>query len=264
LVDNLSKGRVGLSFATGWHAHDYVIRPENYANRRPLMFEQIPLVKRLWAGDEVEIPGVDGEPTAVRTLPRPIQSELPVWITASSPHTWKDAGRIGVNVLSSMIGNSLEDVEQLVRTYREARVDHGHDPRTGTVSLMLHTFLGEDLEATRDLVREPMKRYLRQFVDQLRPLLDSEYLEEDSTGFDDLLEHAFSRYFQTSSLLGTPDKCAALVQDLAAVGVDEAACLVDFGPGVEETLGSLELLADLVTEHGRPTGGVEEPRKDHT
>ena len=128
LVDNLSKGRVGISFATGWHAHDYVIKPENYADRRPLMFEQIPLVKRLWAGEEVEIPGVDGELTSVRTLPRPVRSELPVWITASSPHTWKDAGRIGVNVLSSMIGNSLEDVERLVRTYREARVDNGHDP----------------------------------------------------------------------------------------------------------------------------------------
>lgn len=252
LVDNLSNGRVGLSFATGWHAHDYVIAPANYEERRALMFRHLPLVQRLWAGEEVEIPGVGGQPTAVRTLPRPIRPELPVWITASSPHTWKDAGRVGVNVLSSMIGSSIEDIAQRVREYRTARVDHGHDPRTGVVTLMLHTFLGHDLETTRETVRAPMKRYLQQFVNQFRPLLDAEYLDESSEGFEDLLELSFTRYFESSSLLGTPEKCAGLVQDLATVGVDEAACLVDFGPGLAETLESLELLAGLRHRLGRP------------
>ena len=251
LVDQLSGGRVGLSFATGWHAHDYVIAPANYQDRRELMFRHIPLVQRLWAGEEVEVPGVDGHPTAVRTLPRPVREKLPVWITASSPTTFKDAGRIGANVLSSMIGNSLEDIARLVREYRAARVDHGHDPRTGVVTLMLHTFLGHDLEATRETVREPMKRYLKQFVNQFRSLMDAEYLEEGSSGFEDLLELSFTRYFDSSSLLGTPEKCATLVADLAAVGVDEAACLVDFGPGLEETLESLQLLAQLRRDHGR-------------
>jgi len=77
LVDNLSHGRVGISFATGWHEHDYVIAPANFEDRRELMFQNISLVRRLWAGEDVEIAGVGGKKVAVKTLPRPVQQELP-------------------------------------------------------------------------------------------------------------------------------------------------------------------------------------------
>src|SRR5207249_8113791 len=41
VVDNLSNGRVGLAFASGWQANDFVLRPENYANSKGVMLEQI-------------------------------------------------------------------------------------------------------------------------------------------------------------------------------------------------------------------------------
>ena len=34
MVDNLSGGRVGLSFASGWHANDFAILPENLPSHR--------------------------------------------------------------------------------------------------------------------------------------------------------------------------------------------------------------------------------------
>ena len=34
LVDNLSGGRVGVSFASGWHPDDFVLRPEAFANAK--------------------------------------------------------------------------------------------------------------------------------------------------------------------------------------------------------------------------------------
>ena len=30
VVDNLSNGRVGLSFASGWHANDFALAPDNF------------------------------------------------------------------------------------------------------------------------------------------------------------------------------------------------------------------------------------------
>ncbi|MEJ2415524.1 MAG: LLM class flavin-dependent oxidoreductase, partial [Exilibacterium sp.] len=36
LVDQISKGRVGVCFATGWHKRDFVFYPENYACRREI------------------------------------------------------------------------------------------------------------------------------------------------------------------------------------------------------------------------------------
>ena len=49
IVDNLSAGRVGISFASGWQPNDFVLAPENFADRKNLMFAQIETVQRLSA-----------------------------------------------------------------------------------------------------------------------------------------------------------------------------------------------------------------------
>src|SRR3989442_13234040 len=54
VVDNLSHGRVGVSFASGWHAADFVLRPENYADRKAVMADAIEVVRRLWRGEAVD------------------------------------------------------------------------------------------------------------------------------------------------------------------------------------------------------------------
>src|SRR5262245_19104674 len=48
MVDNLSGGRVGLSFASGWHPNDFVFFPEKYADRRGEVYTGLKLVQKLW------------------------------------------------------------------------------------------------------------------------------------------------------------------------------------------------------------------------
>ena len=48
VVDNLSHGRVGLSFASGWHKNDFILAPGNYAGRKEIMLSSIETVQRLW------------------------------------------------------------------------------------------------------------------------------------------------------------------------------------------------------------------------
>src|SRR5712691_3709304 len=48
LVDNLSGGRVGISFASGWHANDFVLKPAAYQDRQEVMRRGIDAVRRLW------------------------------------------------------------------------------------------------------------------------------------------------------------------------------------------------------------------------
>ena len=56
VVDNLSGGRVGLAFASGWMPEDFVLRPENAppANRAALL-RDIETVRRLWRGDACRV-----------------------------------------------------------------------------------------------------------------------------------------------------------------------------------------------------------------
>ena len=248
VIDRMSNGRTGISFASGWHADDFVLAPLRYAERKRQMVEAIETVRHLWRGGSVTLPNGTGAPVEVRTLPRPIQPELPVWLTtAGTPASYEAAGGAGFNLLTHLLGQSLDDLAGKVKTYRQAWTAAGH-PGHGHVTLMVHTLVGPSLERVRDLVRQPLIEYLKTSVDlsarqvgNAAPNLAARAsLSEDDVAV--LAEHGFHRYFPSSGLFGTVDDCVATAERLRAAGVDEIACLIDFGVPVEDVLESLLLL----------------------
>src|SRR5262249_38336079 len=161
----LSNGRVAISFAAGWQPNDFVLAPHNFAPRKEVMFRGIRQVQALWRGEQVEFAGHDGKPVAVRTLPRPVQKELPTWVTvAGNQDTYRQAGEVGAFVLTHLLGQSVDELAQKLQLYREAWRRAGH-PGQGRVTLMLHTFVGTDEERVRATVRAPLREYLRSSVD---------------------------------------------------------------------------------------------------
>lgn len=255
MVDNLSGGRVGVSVASGWQRDDFVLAPpDSYDRRRELMRDHLEVLERLWAGEEVTLARDDGEPTAVRVYPRPRQAALPVWFTSSgSPTTWTAAGARGANVLTALISQSVDDLAANIRRYRAARAAHGHDPATGQVTLSLHTFVGDDLDAVRELVRGPLQNYLASHLELYRPLAEKSGIALSGADREDLLAFAFDRYFDTSALIGTLRTTAATVDRLRAIGVDEIACQVDFGLDDATVREGLDRLVAL-TRRSAPAG----------
>src|SRR5687768_15320731 len=167
VVDNLSHGRVAISFASGWHTDDFIFAPDIYDERKEVMFRHIELIQKLWAGEKLKLPSAGGSEVEFRILPRPIQPALPIWITSSgSAETWRKAGAIGANVLAAYIGYSERELAQRIALYREARAAHGHDPHTGVVTMMLHTYVGSDDESVKHKVRAPFSHYLRSYFKQ--------------------------------------------------------------------------------------------------
>jgi natural product biosynthesis luciferase-like monooxygenase protein/amino acid adenylation domain-containing protein/FkbM family methyltransferase len=250
VVDNLSDGRVEVSFASGWHADDFVLAPERYGRRREAMFEGIEEVRRLWRGGTTERVGGSGATVEVRTLPRPVQPELPVWVTAAgSPDTFRQAGRIGAHLLTHLLGQSVEELAERVRAYREGRREGGHDPAAGRVALMLHTFVGDDDAEVRATVRGPFREYLRTSFDLVLRMAGRAAADPSSLAPADveaMLDAAFERFYRTSGLMGTPDACLATVRRVRAAGVDEVACLVDFGVDDDRVLASLDRLRGVM------------------
>ncbi|MDE3154818.1 MAG: amino acid adenylation domain-containing protein [Acidobacteriota bacterium] len=260
VVDNLSGGRVGLSFASGWQERDFVLAPDRYDGRKEAMARDIDLVRRLWRGETVTLAGPGGQPVDVRTLPRPVQDELPIWITAAGdPATFERAGELGANLLTHLLGQHAEELARKIAIYREAcRRTSGRD---GHVTLMLHAFAGPSRAATLEAVREPFRAYLRSSVSLMANVARSLGIDMESAGFQDedleaLLDHAFERYASSSALFGTPDECRDRLDRLAAIGVDEAALLIDFGVPAEAVMESLARFAGLTT--GRRPGSEEE------
>ena len=274
LVDNLSNGRVGIAAASGWQPHDFVLKPENFVRRKEAMFDDIETVRRLWRGETLTMPGPDERPIDVHTLPRPVQAELPVWVTAAgNPETFRQAGEQGFHLLTHLLGQTVTELAEKLAIYRQAWLESGHLGQ-GHVTLMLHTFVSDDVDYVREIVRGPMREYLRSAVGLIKdaamtfpdlkkraeisgqsPLQIFESGDLSTEDMEALLDHAFARYFETSGLFGTPESCLALVNELKAIDVDEIACLIDFGvPSalVLDNLPRLKVLKDRA--NGAPEG----------
>jgi natural product biosynthesis luciferase-like monooxygenase protein len=253
VVDNLSGGRVGLSFASGWHADDYVLRPENYEDRRRLLGEYIQTIRSLWRGEAATFANGVGNPHEVRIFPPPVQPDLPVWVTsAGGVETFRAAGRLGAGVLTHLLDQDVEALAVKLAEYRTALAERpDHDGWPGHVALMIHTFVDDDEERARELVRGPLSDYMRSSLHLLlnaqldgRRKLDPSRLSREDVDF--MVDRAFERYFEFG-LLGTVSKGAEVIERLRAIGVDEIACLIDFGLPTDAVLGGLTKLAELRT-----------------
>lgn len=280
VIDQLSGGRVGLSFASGWHADDFAFMPENYERRREVMLESIDTIRKLWAGEKVTVKNGQGKDISVSVLPRPVQSEAPIWIaSAGSVDTFKVAGRIGANVLTNMLGQDIDDLRNKFAAYRQARREAGFEG-PGNISVMLHTFVCDDTDKARELARQPFCNYLTSSYDLIKvaptmfpafrqpsaqdrgsPAFDpSQFTDEDMAA---LMDHAFERYFETAGLFGSPENALAMIEQLKGIGATEVACLIDFGIDPQVVIDNLEHL-DRLRQIANPGADEIEDTSDYS
>jgi len=260
MIDNLSNGRVAIAAASGWHVNDFVLAPTRYENRNVDLYDKIALVQRLWRGEKISLPNGVGVETEVGILPTPIQRELPFWITGRSDDTFLNAGRLGLNILTGnyAVNHNLSEFLRKVGLYRDAI--QAHHGRRGHVTLMAHTFVGEDWDAIRTIAEPAMTSYL---AVNLQMQKDQSAGIQDPQGFSQLGDRESRFIIRTQlnsdlrsplSFIGTLDHCTQQAERFCEYGVDEVACLIDFGIEFEEVMDSLRRLSTLLKQP-RPQEG---------
>lgn len=195
----------------------------------------------------------------VVTQPRPVTKELPIWVTiAGNPETWREAGRLGCNVLTQLLGQSIDEVADKIKIYHDELRKAGHDPKDFSVSLMLHTYIAEARETARQPMRDYLnsaagliKQYAWAFPAFKRPegvnnAFDLQLGDLEAEDLDAILDFAFERYFNDSGLFGTVEDALARTEQLKRIGVTEIACLVDYGIDRDVVLEGLKPLARVV------------------
>lgn len=251
VVDNLSNGRVGVSFASGWNPDDFIFFPERYADRHDRLFDTMRQVQRLWRGEPFEGTNGVGKPASVRIFPKPVQRELPMWVTvAGNPRTFERAGTSGAHLLTHLLDQDEATLASKIALYRQARKTAGFDPATGIVSLMVHTLVGADAHTVREQARTPYCNYIKANIGLFKGLEQSRGRDVDlstisAADLDEFVNFLYDRFAATRGLIGTPASCAPLVSRLEAIGVNELACLLDFGPSDDLILANLPNLARL-------------------
>jgi natural product biosynthesis luciferase-like monooxygenase protein len=216
------------------------------------MFQKIAMIQKLWRGEKVSLPNGAGVATEVGILPAPIQKELPIWLTGSSDDTFLNAGRLGFNVLTAnfALKHDLKEFNRKARIYRDAiQAQHG---RRGHITLMAHTFVGENDGAIKAVARPALAEYLKV---NIRMQQDHSVGIGENRGFSGLSERESDKMINLQvnndlhsplSFIGSLDQCARQAESLSENGVDEIACLIDFGIGAADVMDSLRRLSALV------------------
>lgn len=251
VLDNISRGRIGASFAPGWNPDDFVLYPERYAERRDENFRNVGLVRKLWKDQSFTARNGQGKEVELKIFPPPYSAEFPMWVTASgNPETFRSAGELGANVLTHLLDQDLAALKEKIELYRRARYEHGHDPDAGTVTAMIHSFVGADRDAIREEARAPYCQFLKQNISLAQGLaadrghrIDVRAMSEKD--IDTFLNFLYDRFVFDRAFIGDPESCVDLAGKIFASGVDELGCLLDFGPPAERVLENLPYLDRL-------------------
>jgi natural product biosynthesis luciferase-like monooxygenase protein/non-ribosomal peptide synthase protein (TIGR01720 family)/FkbM family methyltransferase len=270
VIDNLSGGRAGIACASGWHLNDFVLAPHNYENRHQVMYDSIAIIKKLWRGEKVSFENGNGNQKAIEIFPRPIQQELPIWITsAGSLETFISAGKIGANILTHLLGESVEGLTEKIKAYRRAYSESGFDVMNAKVTLMLHTYI-DDEENLDKIARKPFIEYLKSSAGLLKNLVSDidQNAELDRFSEDEMeaiYERAYRRFVAEASMVGTEETCLKMMKQLSAIGVDEIAALIDFGVEFNAAMDSLKRLTKIKKKYAAQNQGysVFEQIKKH-
>lgn len=242
VVDNVSAGRIDLSFATGWNANDFVLAPERYKDRRAATLHMAREFDELWRGRSIRRTNGQDEEVDIHIYPRPVQRELRYWLTCTaSPERFVEAGENGFNVLTALLFQTPAELKRNVDAFRASCPPGG--PRR-QVTLMLHTYLGRSVDEVREVVRGPFMKYLASSTSLWYGRLGGLDFP-DIPSRDLLLRFAFQRYFSSAALFGTVESCQPFVSELAEAGIDEIACLIDFGLPNDVVLAGLSHIAQL-------------------
>ena len=255
VLDNLSGGRVGVAFASGWHVNDFALDPGSYANRRDSMLRKLAIVQKLWGGEKVRLTNGAGDEVEVEVFPRPIQPKLPIWMTSQADESFAQAGELGHHVLTNFNFKKFGDLERKIRLYRES--NQKHPGRRGHLTLMVHTYVGTDETSVWETAAPALRTYLQEnlVIQQSNvsrgrqtgtaSMLDDAdvQLTEEDRAF--LVQRSTARFISEAGFIGTAKACHEAASRLYAAGVDELACLIDFGVPLKEALQSLQRVAEI-------------------
>ncbi|WP_262391843.1 LLM class flavin-dependent oxidoreductase [Nocardiopsis sp. CNR-923] len=193
-------------------------------------------LRDLWDGGD---PGEEDAP-GVGVFPRPV-GPLRLWLSsAGGTETFRAAGRSGTGVLTHLVKQDMDGLAANIVEYRRAYASAGW-PGHGHVTLMLHTFVGPDHDRAVEVARAPLERYLVSTLTQVRRSPDDQVVGRAR----EAVRPAADRYLSRDGLIGGPEHTADAVARCREAGVDEIACLIDFGIDTDTVLDGLAHLDKL-------------------
>jgi probable LLM family oxidoreductase len=151
-LDLISGGRAEIMAGRGSFIESFPLFGYDLGDYDELFAEKLELLLRLRESERVMWSGRHRAPLEdVGVYPRPVQDPLPVWIAVGgTPQSVVRAALLGLPLAIAIIGGQPENFAPLVRLYRQAAEEAGHDPAGLPVSINSHAYVAETSQEAGD------------------------------------------------------------------------------------------------------------------
>lgn len=147
-LDALSNGRAEIMAGRGSFIESFPLFGYDLNDYNELFDEKLDLLLKICQSEKVTWQGKHRP--AIRDLgvyPRAVQNPLPVWIASGgTSNSVIRAGILGLPLVLAIIGGSPLHFEPLVRLYKKAAKEAGHDVSKLTVASHSHGFIADTVE----------------------------------------------------------------------------------------------------------------------
>lgn len=144
-LDGLSNGRAEIMAGRGSFIESFPLFGYDLNDYEELFEEKLDLLLKLRESEKVTWQG--NHRPAIHNLgvyPRPVQNPLPVWIgSGGNTESVIRAGVLGLPLVLAIIGGRPTQFAPLVKIYKQAAAQAGHDVSKLTVASHSHGFVGD-------------------------------------------------------------------------------------------------------------------------
>ncbi|RRJ62652.1 LLM class flavin-dependent oxidoreductase [Paenibacillus oralis] len=147
-LDGISNGRAEIMAGRGSFIESFPLFGYDLNDYDELFDEKLDLLLKLRESEKVTWQGKHRP--AIQNLgvyPRPVQNPLPVWIgSGGNTESVVRAGVLGLPLVLAIIGGRPVQFAPLVKLYKRAAAEAGHDVSKLTVASHSHGFVGDKLD----------------------------------------------------------------------------------------------------------------------
>lgn len=241
LTDIATGGRLDLGVARGAYAFEYERMMPGLdawtAGQR--MREMVPVLKKLWAGDYAH-EGTFWQFPKTTSVPKPIGSEIPLWLAARDPNSHAFAVEHGCNVQVTPLASGDEEVQSLMDRFNAGCAQHPDVPRP-QVMLLMHTYVAAD-EADTTQADHELSRfycYFGAWFKNQRPIENGLIQELSDAEMAEMTMYA-PETVHRNLVIGQPDEVIARLKNYEAMGYDQYSFWIDSLMPFERKKASLE------------------------
>jgi flavin-dependent trigonelline monooxygenase, oxygenase component len=246
-VDLISGGRLEFGIGSGAYQREFDrMRPGlKQTDAWRYMQEMLPVIRGLWAGDYAH-EGEHWSFPASTSCPKPLQTEVPVWVAARAPITYDYAVKHGCNIQSWPLTRDMSEAEAYMGRLNDA-VAANPGKKRPVMAMMRHTALYDRKEDWMIPVRAA-QRQLSQFENLFKNMGDVANGFPKAIPLDQLGNRAEydPDMLSRNLMFGTPDEVITKLKAYQALGVDEFIYYASLGLGLKEQKRSLELFCNEV------------------